>query len=81
MRFIRGFLNSFQTVLPCTPNFPQCTACGDSVVGAYVANPAEFTQQICSPEGPMLLSQISGISKISEEIEDLHFSENEDDDF
>lgn len=78
---IRGSLTSFQTMLPCTPKFPSCTACGDAVVSAYVANPTEFTQQICSPEGPMLLSQISGVNKISETMEELDFSDDEQDDF
>ena len=74
-------MTSFQTMLPCTPKFPSCTACGDAVVSAYVANPTEFTQQICSPEGPMLLSQISGVNKISETMEELDFGDDEQDDF
>ena len=78
---VRGFLSSFKTVLPCTPSFPHCTACGDAVIEAYMTNPKDFTRQICSPEGPILLSRISGVHKISETLEELDFSDDEQDDF
>ena len=78
---IRGFLRSFECVYPCTPRFPQCTACGDAVVDAYRANPSEFIRQVCSIEGPELLTRLSGLMKLMDfSDDDLSFGDSDDDD-
>ena len=81
---IRGFINGFSMLFPITPNFQYCSACSHSIVSAYISNDEmssriEFIEQVCSVKGPEILSNLSGISKLSSDLEHFDFDDDDDD--
>ena len=79
---IRGFVNGFSMLFPITPNFQYCSACSQSIVSTYISNDEmssriEFIEQVCSSKGPEILSNLSGISKLSSDLEDFDFDDDD----
>ena len=75
---IRGSVLEFQQMLLETPQFPNCTACSNSIVSAYLAQPCQFTQDVCTD--PKLLEKISGIDDLVKDV-DLDLCIDSDEDF
>ncbi|XP_045538761.1 ubiquitin-like modifier-activating enzyme ATG7 [Papilio machaon] len=76
---IRGFLHSYQSVLPTCAKFKQCIACSDVVLNTYKDKGTEFLLKVF--ESGKHLERITGLEELhkSAEMSDmLAFSDDED---
>ncbi|KAG7300190.1 hypothetical protein JYU34_015739 [Plutella xylostella] len=78
---IRGFLHTYQNVLPTCTKFKQCIACSDAVIDKYRAEGTEFVLKVC--DSGKYLEEVTGLSELhlAAEMQDvLMFSDEEDED-
>ncbi|GBP07625.1 Ubiquitin-like modifier-activating enzyme ATG7 [Eumeta japonica] len=59
---IRGFLWSYQTVVPTTIKFKQCIACSDDVINKYKADSIDFLLKVFNDAN--YLEEITGLSEL-----------------
>ncbi|XP_045775662.1 ubiquitin-like modifier-activating enzyme ATG7 [Maniola jurtina] len=59
---IRGFLHSYQTVVPTCTKFKQCIACSDVVIDKYRAEGIEFLLNVFN--SGTYLEEITGLSEL-----------------
>ncbi|CAH0554782.1 unnamed protein product [Brassicogethes aeneus] len=64
---VRGFLSSFNQVLPATEKFKQCVACSTTVVEEYRKNGFEFLLQVFNSS--KFLEDLTGLSEMFKETE------------
>ncbi|XP_072938505.1 ubiquitin-like modifier-activating enzyme ATG7 [Epargyreus clarus] len=77
---IRGFLHSYQTVLPTCAKFKQCIACSDVVINAYKQRGTEFLLKVL--DSASHLEEITGLTQLhlSAEMTDVLTFSDEDQD-
>ncbi|CAH2982114.1 unnamed protein product [Chilo suppressalis] len=78
---IRGFLHSFQSVLPTCAKFKQCIACSDVVINKYKEEGMEFLLRVFN--SGTYLEDVTGLSELhlaAEMTDMLALSEDDDDD-
>lgn len=66
---IRGFLNNFSTLKLKTPAYEHCPACSPKVIEAFTELGWEFVRKAL--EDPLYLEEISGLTLIKQEVEQL----------
>lgn len=59
---IRGFLHSYQTVLPTCSKFKQCIACSNIVIDKYIKEGIEFLFKVFN--SGTYLEEITGLSEL-----------------
>ncbi|XP_045450095.1 ubiquitin-like modifier-activating enzyme ATG7 [Melitaea cinxia] len=75
---IRGFLHSYQTVLPTCPKFKQCIACSQVVIDKYREEGIEFLMKVFN--SGTYLEEVTGLSELqltAEMTEILTFSDED----
>lgn len=76
---LRGFLNAFNSMVITGESFDKCIACSARVLEAYEANPFELLENACNSSA--YLEELTGLSQLTQEVEDLSFElEDSDDD-
>ncbi|XP_053611614.1 ubiquitin-like modifier-activating enzyme ATG7 [Plodia interpunctella] len=76
---IRGFLHSYQTILPTCPKFKQCIACSETVIDKYRAEGIEFLLKVFNSGS--YLEDVTGLSELhltAEMTDVLTLSDEED---
>lgn len=70
---IRGFLHSYQTVIPTCGKFKQCIACSDVVISKYREHGIEFLLNVFN--SGTYLEEITGLQELhlSAEIADVSY--------
>ncbi|KOG99232.1 Atg7p [Saccharomyces eubayanus] len=66
---IRGFLNNFSTLKLETPAYEHCPACSPKVIEAFTESEWEFVKKALND--PLYLEEISGLTLIKQEVEQL----------
>ncbi|XP_026683083.1 ubiquitin-like modifier-activating enzyme ATG7 [Diaphorina citri] len=64
---IRGFLSQYQTILPSTPSFHQCTACSPKIISEYEHNRSVFLSDVF--KNSKHLEDITGLTKLYQDTE------------
>lgn len=59
---IRGFLHSYQNVVPTCPKFKQCIACSKVVLDLYKEEGIEFLLKVCN--SGRYLEDVTGLSQL-----------------
>ncbi|KAF5298118.1 hypothetical protein FQA39_LY02542 [Lamprigera yunnana] len=73
---IRGFLSSYSNLLLTTEKYKQCIACSDVVLAEYQSNGFEFLLKVFNSS--KYLEELTGLSDIHKEIQDLEIQDFED---
>ncbi|KAJ8984825.1 hypothetical protein NQ317_013024 [Molorchus minor] len=76
---IRGFLSSFEHILPATQKYEHCVACSDAVIKNYEENGFEFLLKVFNSSKH--LEDVTHLTEMFKETdfgEILEFSDNED---
>jgi len=76
---IRGFLPHFTNLQVTGHPFDKCTACSDLVVNEYKSKGVDFLLQAFN--SPTYLEDITGLTKMKQESEDVQWEIQKDDDF
>lgn len=66
---IRGFLSNFSTIKLQTPSYQCCSACSKPVINGYLDGGWDFVKK--SLDDPMFIEDLSGLSKIKQQVEEL----------
>ena len=74
---IRGFLTSHSTVLPVSPAYDRCTACGPKVVEAYEADNWGVVEKACN-DGAWL-DRLTGLDELRAAADDVEVDWDTDD--
>lgn len=71
---IRGYLSSYQNILPATERFSQCIACSQMVLREFEAKREEFLLQVF--DSTEYLEAITGIDKMADVENDVRSKTN-----
>lgn len=69
---IRGYLSTFQNILPATERFSQCIACSEKVLNEFKANGDEFLMKVF--DSAEYLEAVTGIDKMAEVDNDVSWA-------
>lgn len=71
---IRGFLHSYQTMLPTCPKFNQCVACSVVILNNYLDRGVEFLLEVFN--SGKYLDELTGLSewRLNAELTDVSIS-------
>lgn len=61
---VRGYLSTFQHILPATERFSQCIACSEKVLKEFEANGNDFLMKVF--DSAEYLESVTGIDKMAE---------------
>eukprot|EP01114_Cavostelium_apophysatum_P021406 TRINITY_DN7457_c0_g1_i3.p1 TRINITY_DN7457_c0_g1~~TRINITY_DN7457_c0_g1_i3.p1 ORF type:complete len:569 (-),score=161.84 TRINITY_DN7457_c0_g1_i3:54-1760(-) len=76
---IRGFLSQFNNVLVTGQAYDKCTACSKTVVEEYKKNGFNFLLQAFNT--PSFLEDLTGLTEMKKEAEEIDWENAEEDDF
>ncbi|CAG8760257.1 3635_t:CDS:1, partial [Acaulospora morrowiae] len=66
---MRGFLNHFNNMIVIGQAYDQCTACSDFIINEYKTHDFEFLKRVFN--SPTYLEEITGLTKLHQESEDV----------
>ena len=68
---IRGSVRTFEQLLPNFPAFDRCIACSDQILTSFRDAGPLFVERICNDVSGKTLEEISGISELTRDLDEL----------
>lgn len=75
---LRGFLNSFNSMVITGESFDRCIACSPKVLDAYENDPFQLLENACNSS--VYLEELTGLSQLTQEVDAMSFELDDSDD-